>query len=357
MSQYFTLAKDQRLHGKSNFTNWSRFIKTAAVRFGLEEYFDNDILNEISKKDYVIDLSLDNPYSNTITRVITDSAGNNPNNLLINVYNALVGITNGASSSKTSTPDNILLANNLINQAIYKNEVMRIIKQNDAQALLIILQNIDENIMTEVSRFSNCSQAFEKLKTMYGNANADMEFWIAKLKELKAKSRNQIIPVLDKVKQTFQEMNEAKVQITDKEKLKYMYNSIPHGTRKEISVTLETKPDDFYNSIKGRINALAYLENTNNEDENDDPMDVDFLSRERKRINDKRKLKEKNNISNKKHILFCKICRKHGHTLERCKFNGKINGKYKHKESNKNGNQQNYNNKNQQNKGRQGFSN
>jgi len=69
-------------------------------------------------------------------------------------------------------------------------------------------------------------------------------------------------------------------------------------------------------------------------------MDVDFISRDKHNKEYKSKLKGKGKYTKKKRDSYCKICKEYGHTLERYKYNGKTNGRFKHKE--------NYNNKKQQ---------
>jgi len=335
MSKNNTIASDQRLCGSSNFTNWSKYIKIATQTFGIEGYLENDIIEKVSKEDFRIDLTQNDVFNNAVLKAISDVAGINPNSPLTKAYNALFELpSDGSSPSATTLANNAIKANNIVNQFFIKREILKIIKQNDSQALMIIFQNVSSTIMNEISRYSTCSKAYKKLKETYGNANTDMENWITTLKSLKAKNRGQIIGVLDKVKEIFTEMEEAKQEITNKEKLRYMFGTMPTGIRKQFNVTLEIKPDEFYKTVKERINALAYLEGTSedNEIEDTDPMDLDFISKKKFRKESNERLKGKTNIQSKKPNYYCKICRKHGHSTEKCKFNGKTNGTYSQKQ-------------------------
>ncbi|OUM65296.1 hypothetical protein PIROE2DRAFT_60097 [Piromyces sp. E2] len=168
MSQVLVLAKDQRLHGKSNFANWSYVIKTASTKYGLSDYLDQDIIGNLTRPDYVINLGQNDVLTRAVTMIITDIIDLKPNSPLSKVYNTLMA-EQAAPSVNTQVPpgeneaalcmqpvlnpqNNIAAANQLINQLIYKNEVIRIATQNDAQATLMIIQNIDENILNEVRR-------------------------------------------------------------------------------------------------------------------------------------------------------------------------------------------------------------
>jgi len=80
---------DQRLHGKSNFTNWSLLIKTAATRYGLQDYLEHDIPGTLGNPKFSIDLGKDDVFNRNAMRIIIEVACNNPNNPLRMVYDAL----------------------------------------------------------------------------------------------------------------------------------------------------------------------------------------------------------------------------------------------------------------------------
>jgi len=63
---------------------------------------------------------------------------------------------------KVNTADIIKAANELINNPLYRNELISIAERVDAEALLIIIRNIDENILEEVSRLTKCYPVFAK---------------------------------------------------------------------------------------------------------------------------------------------------------------------------------------------------
>ncbi|OUM65295.1 hypothetical protein PIROE2DRAFT_7672 [Piromyces sp. E2] len=139
---------------------------------------------------------------------------------------------------------------------------------------------------------------------------------------------------MDKVKEIFQEMEEAKVLITEREKLKFMNNCLPTEVTDKFLITLDTTADQLYDMVKARISAKSYFENwDNNENNMDDPMDIDFLSKNKRRRNGKSRDMDNHKGGNKynkskqsNYNPYCSICRKHGHTTGKCKYNALTNG-------------------------------
>jgi len=196
---------------------------------------------------------------------------------------------------------------------------------------LLMIFNIETKISSEVNRATSSFRMFEKLKEMYGNNNNDTEYWLRKLRKLKTNDWSQIMKTANEVKKNFGEMQEANVIITEREKLKYMYNIIPDDFKILIDVTLNTTTDELYDYIKERIYARSCLENLeeSKNDYNNDPMDVDLLSYynrnknkgiRNRRINNK---KSKTNMK-KDNRPFCHICEVRGHSTRECQYNNKL---------------------------------
>ena len=200
MSQ-FSLSQDQYLHGKDNYANWSLLVTTAAEQAGLKEYLENDILGTISRPDFVINLGLDDVANSVIMTIVMDSMAINPNGPLSRVYNTLLNPAAAAGALPALPPEqqgenaaeaqnnapaaqalqqdlNLQAANRLINLPLFKSEVIRLAKQKNAQASLLMVKNVDSSILTEMSRFTNPHHIYTKLKEKYENGNADTEFWL-----------------------------------------------------------------------------------------------------------------------------------------------------------------------------------
>jgi len=158
--------------------------------------------------------------------------------------------------------------------------------------------------------------------------------------------------MLDQAKEIFVEMEEIDLGITNKEKLKYLYNILTNDYKNIVQFDLNSDADEYLETLKRIISARSYVENwddTKEKDEDDDPMDLDYLSK-RKRT-PKLSKKPSSLINNKKNKHkykkdnknYCHICDMNGHSTKECHCN------HKNKENNiKNQHNNNKGRKNQQ---------
>jgi len=72
MPQETTLAKDQRLRGKSNFNEWKFFILTAAKTQGIEDFIEDDIISHLNDEFFVYVPNGNDPTSRVITDIINN---------------------------------------------------------------------------------------------------------------------------------------------------------------------------------------------------------------------------------------------------------------------------------------------
>jgi len=174
-----------------------------------------------------------------------------------------------------------------------------------------------------------------------------MLYWDKKIVDLKAKTIKDIPKILTKLDNIFENMKKSKFPISDKEKLKYAYNTFPPGFRSKFEFNVNKTYKQLCERIKYNITMKPYAGewNNNNEDTNsnksDDPMEIDALHKRYKRFtktdnnnnnnnnkyneskykNDKQmnhKSNNKNYNKNNQKEKFCLICEKHGHTLKEC---------------------------------------
>ncbi|OUM65803.1 hypothetical protein PIROE2DRAFT_7131 [Piromyces sp. E2] len=194
------------------------------------------------------------------------------------------------------------------------------------EAALSMQPVLNPKKFTKMKRLPTCYQVYSKLKSKFGNENADTEYWLKQLRSLKAKNKSQIIKTMDKVKEIFQEMEEAK--------LKFMNNCLPTKVTKKYQITLDATANQLYDMIRARISAKSYFENwDSNENNMDDSMDIGFLSKNRRRRKGKSRDMDNHKSGNKynkskqsNYNPYCSICRKHGHTTEKFKYNALTNG-------------------------------
>jgi len=319
MPQETTLAKDQPLRGKSNFNEWKLFILTTAKIQGIEDFLEDDIISHLNDEFFVYIPNGNEP----INRVITD--------ILNNLNLPIPGQESRPVRENNDAPENV---NNNALEPLLDNRTKRLIIKEaikmDAELMLLILKNIDEKIVKEISRLTNSYRIMEKLKGKYGNNNADMEYWLKILKSLKPKNKNEVIKMLDQAKEIFVEMEEVDLGITNKEKLKYLYNILTDDYKNIVQFDLNSDADEYLDTLKRIISARSYVENWDDikeKDEDDDPMDLDYLSK-RKRTTKLNK-KPSSSINNKKNKhkykkdnkSYCHICDMNGHSTKECHFN------------------------------------
>ena len=340
--QDFNLAKDQRLHGKSNFNEWKFLIDNAAKRQGIKEFMEVDVVGKLNDVGFDYNPNVNDVINKVITKLITKMLPQAPAEPIRN---------NNAEVNRNNNVDiNTQLTNffgNPLNHIRLVEEAERI----DADMILMISKNVDDSVLREISRLNNGFRIMERLKSKYGNSNADMEYWLKRLRSIKARDRNQIIEKLELMKETFDDMEEQHVEITDKEKLKYLYNVLPDDYKNIIQINLNSDPNVYINNLKSFIYAKSYLENweDNKTIEKDDPMDLDFISRGRRTSNSSKK-NEHNNHNNKSsnskkrgkqngnqynnnnkdnsnkdnnNKSYCHICEVKGHSTRNCIYNMK----------------------------------
>jgi len=54
--------------------------------------------------------------------------------------------------------------------------------------LLMIIRNINENILKEISGLTQRCQAYNKLSTKYDSGNVDTEYWLKQIRKQKTKN-------------------------------------------------------------------------------------------------------------------------------------------------------------------------
>jgi len=141
---------------------------------------------------------------------------------------------------------------------------------------------------------------------------------------------------MESVIDIYQEIDELRINHSQDEKLKYMYQTLPEDFRERLRVTLRFTYQQLYEKAKEKLDAKSYLEDWNEKDKDDidDPMDIDFLSREsgyrRKRSHSK----------NKKRNPYCNKCKKYGYNINECKYNNNNENYNKNKNRNSQRNKQ-----------------
>jgi len=226
-------------------------------------------------------------------------------------------------------------------------EKLNEVKKNNATVREILINAIDDEILHDFINIKSPFQIMQKLRKKYGGGETDIRYWIRKLNNLKAKNTEEITYVLDEMFSIFETLEGKKQVISDREKLKFMYDSMPKNFRNYLDIDEDTKPQELYNKINKKLNMIAYLEG--GKDYNyyyqDDPMEIDIVEKSRKNSKYNNELKErlhKNYIKNCEEKRYCHICEIFGHTTRECRYNLK----YTKQNSKNREHKKNYHNKN-----------
>jgi len=83
----------------------------------------------------------------------------------------------------------------------------------------------------------------------------------------------------------FETLKGKKQIISDREKLKFMYDSMPKNFRNYLDIDEDTKPQELYNKINKKLNIIVYFKEV--EDYNyyyqDNPIEIDIIEKSRKK--------------------------------------------------------------------------
>jgi len=243
----------------------------------------------------------------------------------------------------------------------------------DGELKLMIIKNVHDNVFNEIEYSETASDMIRRLKNSYCDQQADTAFWIKELNSLKLNSKFELLKILDKMFDIFNNMKKTNVKISNKEKIKYIYNILPSKYRDLVNIDERTSAENYYNNLKSKIGMKAYLKdwhNNNSNNNNNNNLINNYPINEKTTINHIGKIsnKYKNNYykeynknkfngnerfkTNKNNIkiknkLYYHICKKHSHNTEKCRFDLLTNKKHlknkRHSHSLSSNNQNNIN--------------
>jgi len=84
MAYQFNLAKDQRLRGVSNFATWNFLIMTAARRYGMEEFIEEDVISHLKDNSYMLNPNGESKTVKAILKIIEELQLNHGENVNYN---------------------------------------------------------------------------------------------------------------------------------------------------------------------------------------------------------------------------------------------------------------------------------
>ena len=215
-------------------------------------------------------------------------------------------------------------------------------KKDCATVLSTVANSIDDAILIKYINIKKPNELIKKLKKKYLGEDYDIKQWLSQLNSLKATKKQDVIQVLDDMWDIFEQMSNGEFKLSNKEKVKYMYNALPKEYQNVVQVTVDTTPLNYYNELNKIFSMKSFLEDWKlPDDQIYDPMDIDYVG----------KIKNNNNYQIKKYN--CDICKMDNHKTDNCCYNIKnVNSPYhkfyKNKEKqNNNSKKNNKNNKKQ----------
>jgi len=111
----------------------------------------------------------------------------------------------------------------------YPDNAEKLAEANEGNATVreVLINAIEDEILRYYINIKSSYQLMQKLKKKYGGGETDIRYWIRKLNNLKAKNTEEIAFVLDEMFNIFETLSNNSQVISDREKIKFMYESMP----------------------------------------------------------------------------------------------------------------------------------
>ncbi|ORX42877.1 hypothetical protein BCR36DRAFT_461960 [Piromyces finnis] len=177
---------------------------------------------------------------------------------------------------------------------------------------------------------------------------------INKLYSIKARNLEELPSIIRKIKNIFTSIEKQDTKImSEVEKVKIIYHALPKYLQERMTISTKIKSDEFIEEVIDKHLMIKYLKDKSTISKIDnvklssnDPMDIDFISKEK--IFNKTKTIPNNKYKSKSTKNYCYICETYDYSLDQCKFNLKN----KNREGNKYRNTSEKYSRNQKQKGR-----
>ena len=223
------------------------------------------------------------------------------------------------------------LDRNITPEGIQNPEVVRKINQENAAAVSIMLNNIEDKIYPLLTETNSAFNLMENLKILFEkDEDVTLQEWLEKLRQLKAKSNKDILSVTSKMMTTFRQMEKKNLPITEQEKIDYLLGCMPRELRLVFISGSITTANELFEDIKKKYKLLNHIgkpKERNYKAPEEDMMDIDLVDNI---------FNINKNPKNFKQNKYCHICHNTSHNTEDCYYN------LKNKNNNNNNNAGNY---------------
>ena len=115
---------------------------------------------------------------------------------------------------------------------------------NNGRARTILIDTITNQIHKEVIGIDSACTIMEKLKKKYDGDDTDISYWVKSLNSLSTQEESEIMDTLETMKGIFEAMQKKNLNLSNNEKIKYIYSSIPRSYMSkyvlEVNETFDT---------------------------------------------------------------------------------------------------------------------
>ncbi len=245
-----------------------------------------------------------------------------------------------------------------VQDGIMSNDDLQKAIKDQANADFIIINNLSVEAFEMVKDLETPFETFKILKQEYDkNETKDVQQWLEKLRNLKARNPRECDAVLRKIKEIFNILEKKGYAICNMEKLRFIYYAMPPIIQSDIKFKGDENVDETFKTVSAYAAMREYYltgKNTtitieNKSRQKPEMMDIDYVS-ETKVPNQNQEISymKKGNTFNG-NSYYCLICNEKGHDLHHCKFNlrnpNRNNDNYKKRHSRKGKNTHHDNNK------------
>jgi len=234
---------------------------------------------------------------------------------------------------------------------------------NNGKARVILVESMTPQVHSEVVGINSAYSMLEKLKKKYGGDDNNIAYWVRTLNSLSAKDETEIMDVLDKMNDIFKTMGKKNLNLSENDKLRYVYHSIPRSYLGKFELNDKDNFESLYNRIDKDLSRISFIDNWKEKNRFNDPMEIDHIKKESNNSNNQNNSKNNNQNNSKNYFQnnyannkkynsnkYCDICKMHNHNTDDCRFNlkNKNNNKtmFRNKKYNRNNNYFNNSNNN-----------
>jgi len=153
---------------------------------------------------------------------------------------------------------------------------------------------------------------------------------VRRLNSLSAQDESEIMDTLNSLKESFEAMKIKELNLSNDEKIKYIYSYVPRSYMSKYVLEEKETFDTLYTKIENDLSKMSFIDNWKNKTRYNDPMEIDYVKKGYSRnINTSKNQNYNYNKNYNKQFKHCDICNMNNHNTNECWYNFKNkNSKY-----------------------------